>query len=97
MINNPIIYKLFNDFTNHRKKTRRTFAVDLFPTLLNTGSTDETFQQSGKQDSFRHILKLVCMKVQAHSCLEPPLEYNQDHNTDRQITTENCAHLMKKK
>ena len=27
------------------------------PTFLNTGSTDETFQQSGKQDSFRHILK----------------------------------------
>ena len=24
---------------------------------LNTGTTDETFQQSGKQDSFRHIFK----------------------------------------
>ena len=24
--------------------------------FLNTGTTDETFQQSGKQDSFRHIL-----------------------------------------
>ena len=23
-------------------------------------------------------LQLVCMKVQAHSSLEPPLEYNQD-------------------
>ena len=23
-------------------------------------------------------VKLVCMKVQAHSSLEPPLEYNQD-------------------
>ena len=24
---------------------------------LNTGTTNETFQQSGKQDSFRHLLK----------------------------------------
>ena len=32
-------------------------AVDLSPTFLNTGTTDETFQQYGKQDSFRHILK----------------------------------------
>ena len=31
--------------------------VDLSPTFLNTGTTDETFQQSGKQDSFRHLLK----------------------------------------
>ena len=32
-------------------------AVDLFPTCLNTGTTDETFHQSGKQESFRHLLK----------------------------------------
>ena len=32
-------------------------AVDLFPTFLNTGTTNEIFQQSGKQDSFTHILK----------------------------------------
>ena len=32
-------------------------AVDLSPTFLNTGTTDETFQQSGKQDSLRHLLK----------------------------------------
>ena len=32
-------------------------AVSLSPTFLNTGTTNETFQQSGKQDSFRHILK----------------------------------------
>ena len=25
--------------------------------FLNTGTTDKTFEQSGKQDSFRHILK----------------------------------------
>ena len=43
----------------------------------------EIFQQSGKQDFFRHTLKscLVCMKVQAHirpTSLEPPLEHNKD-------------------
>ena len=31
-------------------------AVDLSPTFLNTGTTDETFQQSGKQDSLRYLL-----------------------------------------
>ena len=31
--------------------------VDLYPTFLNAGTTDETFQQSGKQEFFRHILK----------------------------------------
>ena len=59
MINNPIIYKFFKDFTNHRRKTNRVvfLAVELSSTFLNTGTTNETFQQSGKQDSFRHILK----------------------------------------
>ena len=42
----PIIYKFFEDFTNHRKKTI---------TFLNTGTKDENFQQSAKQYSFRHI------------------------------------------
>ena len=32
-----------------------SLAVD--PTFLNPGTTNETFQQSGKLDSFRHILK----------------------------------------
>ena len=46
-------------FTNHRKKTNRAvvFSCRPFPTFLNTGTTDETFQQSGKQDSLRHLLK----------------------------------------
>ena len=30
-------------------------AVDLCPAFLNIGTTDETFQQSGKQDSFSYI------------------------------------------
>ena len=59
MNNNPIIYKFFKDFTNHRKKTNRVvvFSSGPFPNILNTGTKDETFQQSGKQDSFRHLLK----------------------------------------
>ena len=58
MINNPIIYKFFKYFTNHSKETNQAVvAVDLSPTILNTGTIDETFQQSGKQGSFRHILK----------------------------------------
>ena len=32
-------------------------AVHISPTFLNTETADENFQQSGKQDSFRHILK----------------------------------------
>ena len=32
-------------------------AVDLSPTFLNTRTTNETYQQSGKQDSFSHLLK----------------------------------------
>ena len=31
--------------------------VDLFPIFLSTGTTDRIFQQSGKKDSFRQILK----------------------------------------
>ena len=31
--------------------------MHLSPTFLNTGTTDKTFRQSPKQDSFRHILK----------------------------------------
>ena len=59
--------------TTEKRRTRRKFlAVDLSPTFLNTGTTDETFQQSGKQ------VQLVCIKVQARISLEPPLEYNQD-------------------
>ena len=34
-----------------------TVDLTISATFLNTGTTDETFQQSGKQDSFRHLLK----------------------------------------
>ena len=35
----------------------KVFSCRPYPTFLNTGTTEETFQQSGKQDSFRHLLK----------------------------------------
>ena len=60
------------------------FSSRTLPLFLNTGTTDEIFKQSGKQDSFSHILKNstsmyeVCMKFQVQSSLEPLLEYNQD-------------------
>ena len=58
MINNHIIYKFFKDFTNHRKKTNNAvvFSSRPFPTFLNTGTINETFQPSGKQDYFRYIV-----------------------------------------
>ena len=61
MINKSIINKFFKDFTNHRTKTIRAvvFRHRPLPTFLNTRNTrttDETFHQSRKQDSFRHIL-----------------------------------------
>ena len=67
MINNPIIYKFFKDFTNNRKKTYRVlvFSSRPFPTFLNKGTTDETFQQSGKQDSFRNTLKSLAIMYES--------------------------------
>ena len=48
-------------------------------------TTDETFQESTKQDSFRQYWRvyLVCMKVQAHSFLEAPLKCNQNQTIIR--------------
>ena len=54
---------LFTSFSKTLLTTKRRLtgwqflAVDLSPTFLNTGTTDETFQQSGKQVSFRQLLK----------------------------------------
>ena len=43
--------------TAERRLTGRQYlAVDLSPTFLTKGAIDESFQQSGKQDSFRHTL-----------------------------------------
>ena len=36
-------------------QSRKSNRVAVSPTFLNSGATDQTFQESGKQDSFRHI------------------------------------------
>ena len=65
--------------TTEKRLTGRWFiAEDLSPSFLNTGTTNETFQLSGKKKALSDTywrVQLVCMKVQAHSSLEPPLEY----------------------
>ena len=84
MINNPIIYKLFKDFTNHKTKTNRmaVFSTFLVPFL-------NILKYRGHQWDLSNIWKtrifetywrvsFVFMKVQAHSSLEPLLEYAQD-------------------
>ena len=49
VINKRIIYRFFRVFTNNRKP---------LPNIFKYRSTDGTFfQQFGKKDSFRHILK----------------------------------------
>ena len=69
MISNSIIYNFFKDLTNHRKKTNRAifFSSRPFPTFLNTGTTKETFQHSGKQGSFRNLLKSSASMEQSSS------------------------------
>ena len=58
-MNKPITYMFFEDFTNYRNKTNRVviFSCRLFATFLNTVTTVGKFKYSGKQDSFKHILK----------------------------------------
>ena len=59
MIIKPMVYNFLKDFTNYRIKTKRMGVSSCRPSLtfLNTETTVETFQQSGKQDFFRNILK----------------------------------------
>ena len=55
-----VSFDLNQPLTNHRKKNItgwQFLAVDLSATFLNTGITNETFQQCGKQDLFRNIEK----------------------------------------
>ena len=54
------LFKSFSKIllTTERRLTGQYFlAIDFYPTFLNTGTTNDPFQHSGKQDSFRHILK----------------------------------------
>ena len=52
---NYYLQVFFKNFTNRRKKTNR--AIDLCPTFFHTGTTNESFQQSRKQDFFRYMPK----------------------------------------
>ena len=53
------LFTSFSDFTYYRQKTSSAvvFSCRLFATFLNTGTTNENFEQSEKKDSFSHILK----------------------------------------
>ena len=81
MFNNPIIYKFLKDFVDLRKKTNKTVIFNFFPNILKYTPTSQTFQQSGKQDSFKTLLEefsWYVRKLGSHISLEPPLEYSQD-------------------
>ena len=56
-----IIYKFFKNLSNNRKKTNRVIVLDTdhCSPFLNTGTTDETFSQSGKEDSFKILKRLT--------------------------------------
>ena len=57
-VQQPILVAATDQMPDHTKITGQQFlAADPSPTFLNTGTTYETLQQSGKQDSFRHLLK----------------------------------------
>ena len=82
MINNPIINKFFKNFTNHRKKTNRAvnFSCKPFPNILKHGppvKPSNNLENKTPSDTYWRV-QLVCKNFQAHSSLEPPLEYNRD-------------------
>ena len=80
LINNPIIYKFFKDCTNHRKMKRAViFSSRPFPNILKQRDWWDlpTIWKTWLLQTHWKV-ELVCMKVQAHSSSEPPLEYNQD-------------------
>ena len=72
VINKPIIHMFFKNFTNnHIEKPERVVVFSHGPlprpAFLNAKTTDETFQQSRMQDTFKHTLRIS----------EPALECNQ--------------------
>ena len=64
-INKPIIYKFSKVLLTivMRLTERQILGGDFFPTFLNTGTTEENFQESKKQDSLKHILKSLTRYV----------------------------------
>ena len=81
VVSHHFIYKFFKDSTNRIRLTGWQFlAEDLSPTFLNTGTTNETFQQCGKQNFLRHMLKSSASSYETSGSqfLKPPLDYSQD-------------------
>ena len=80
LINNPINYKFFKDFTNHGKKTNRAivFSYRPFTNILKYRQHPNNLENKTPADTYWRV-QLVCKKAQAHSALEPLMEYNQHH------------------
>ena len=74
VINNPITYKFFKDFTNRRKKTNSTivFSCRYFPSILKYRDHRWNLENKTPSDTYWRV-QLVCVKVQIHNSLEPPL------------------------
>ena len=58
-MNNPIIYKFFEDFTDNRRKTNRAavFSCRLLPNILRNKDQWWDLPTIWKKESFRHIMK----------------------------------------
>ena len=70
------IILLFTSFSNNLPTERRLTDS----TFLNTGTTDETLENKTPSNTYWRV-QLVCEKVQAHSSLELPLEFNQNQGS----------------
>ena len=63
---------------------KKFFWTDLSPTFFDTGASKETFLQSGKQDSFKHVLKWSAYVYDSSG----PICKNHDQNTGIQSRPE---------
>ena len=82
------VIKKLTSFSKTLPTTKRRLSggsylfIYLSPTFINKGTTDMIPSNNLKNKIPSEILcthiMLVCMKVQIHISLEPPLEYNQD-------------------
>ena len=78
----PIIYRLFKDFTYHRKKTNRALVFSQRTLTNNLKYMDQrwdlpTIRKTRSLQTHWRV-QVLCMKVQAHTFSEPLLGYNQD-------------------
>ena len=82
LINNPIIYKFFKDFTNHRKKTNKAvgFSYTPFPIIFEYRNHRWDFPTIWKTRLLYTFwtVQLKCLKIQVNCSLELPLEYSYD-------------------